>query len=208
MPYRLNKGIYSVRCRHPHCTFNAQLEIEENIMGMTESDVETEARKVVRDMAQVKHDSLLGRQHSLQNPELHRTSGTVQLAGAGPVQISPQPADSYMREFQKGDVILKEGDNASTVCEVLKGAAFPQRNRTHRYSIGDCFGVAALLPNHSRMTDVVAGTDKTKIAFYSLPELKKRDPRKASQVFTSVLEDTLRLIGEREPHLAEPRTAR
>jgi hypothetical protein len=206
MPYRLNKGIYSVRCRYPHCTFNAQLEIVENIMGMTESDVETEARKVVRDMAQVKHDSLLGRQHSLQNPELHRTSGTVQLAGAGPVQAAPQPQDSYMREFQKGDVILKEGDNASTVCEVLRGAAFPQRNRTHRYSIGDCFGVAALLPNHSRMTDVVAGVDRTKIAFYSLPELNKRDPRKASQVFSCVLEDTLRLIGEREAHAA-PRAA-
>jgi len=207
MPYRLNKGIYSVRCRHPHCTFNAQLEIVENIMGMTESDVETEARKVVRDMAQVKHDSLLGRQHSLQNPELHRTSGTVQLAGAGPVQAVQQPQDFYMREFQKGDVILKEGDNAATVCEVLRGAAFPQRNRTHRYSIGDCFGVAALLPNHSRMTDVVAGTDRTKIAFYSLPELNKRDPKKASQVFTSVLEDTLRLIGERETH-ADTRAVR
>jgi hypothetical protein len=200
MPYRLNKGVYSVRCRHPHCTFNAQLEIDENIMGMTESDVETEARKVARDMAQVKHDSLLGRQHSLQNPELHRASGSVQLAGAGPVQAAQQPQDSYIREFQKGDVILKEGDNAATVCEVLRGAAFPQRNRTHRYSIGDCFGVAALLPNHSRMTDVVAGADRTKIAFYSLPELNKRDPRKAGQVFTSVLEDTLRLIGERESH--------
>lgn len=207
MPYRLSKGTYSVRCRHPHCSFNDQLEIEENIMGMTESDVETEARKVARDMAQVKHDSLLGRQHSLQNPELRRTSGTVQLTGAGPVQVSQQPVDSYMREFQKGDVIFKEGDDATTVCEVLKGAAFPQRNRTHRYSIGDCFGVAALLPNHSRMTDVVAGTDRTRIAFYSLPELNKRDPRKASQVFTSVLEDTLRLIEELEHH-AEPRAAR
>jgi hypothetical protein len=57
------------------------------------------------------------------------------------------------------------------------------------------------------MTDVVAGTDRTKIAFYSLPELNKRDPRKASQVFTSVLEDTLRLIGEWRPH-AEPRAPR
>jgi len=207
MPYRLNKGVYSVRCRHPHCTFNAQLEIDDNIMGMTESDVETEARKVVRDMAQVKHDSLLGRQHSLQNPELHRVSGAVQLTGAGPVLPSHQPADSYTREFQKGDTILKEGDNAATVCEVLKGAAFPKRNTTHRYSIGDCFGVAALLPNHSRMSDVVAGSDRTKIAFYSLPELNKRDPKKASQVFACVMEDTLRLIGEREPH-PEPRSAR
>ena len=207
MPYRLNKGIYSVRCRQSHCTFNAQLEIEENIMGMTESDVETEVRKVVRDMAHVKHDSLHGRQHPLQNPEIRRVSGTVQLTGAGPVQASKQPPDSYMREFRKGDVILEEGDNAASVCEVLRGDAFPQRNRTHRYSIGDCFGVAALLPNHSRMTSVVAGTDRTRIAFYSLPQLHKRDPKKASQLFSRVLEDTIQLIGELEHH-AETRAAR
>jgi Cyclic nucleotide-binding domain len=207
MPYRLNKAIYSVRCRNPGCTFNAQLEIEENIMGMTESDVETEARKVARDMAQVKHDSLHGRHHSLLNPEIHRSSGTVQLVGAGPVQVSPEPPTSYVREYKKGEVILKEGDDAPCVCEVVKGAAFPRRNRNHRYVIGDCFGVAALLPNHSRMTDVVAGTDRTRIAFYSLPELNKRDPRKANQVFTRVLEDTLHLIGELERH-AEPSAAR
>ena len=200
MPYRLNKGIYSIRCRHTHCTFNVQLEIKENIMGMTESDVETEARKVVRDMAQVKHDSLHGRQHTLQNLEMRRASGTVQLTGAGPVQASRQPSDSYTREYQKGDVILKEGDDATSVCEVLKGAAFPQSNRTHRYSIGDCFGVAALLPHGSRMTDVVAGSDKTRIAFHSLAKLNKRDPRKANQVFTRVMEDTLQLIGELEHH--------
>jgi hypothetical protein len=198
MPYRLNKGIYSVRCRHPHCTFNAQLEIKENIMGMTESDVETEARKVARDMAQVKHDSLHGRHHSLVNPELRRASGTVQLTGAGPVQAAPEPLASHVQEYQKGEVILKEGDEAPWVCEVVKGAAFPRRNRTHRYMVGDCFGVAALLPNHIRMTDVVAGVDKTRIAFHSLTELNKMDPKKANQVFTRLLQDTLQLIGELE----------
>ena len=207
MPYRLNKGIYSVRCRHTHCTFNVQLEIKENIMGMTESDVETEARKMARDMAQVKHDSLHGRHHSLVNPEIRRASGTVQLAGAGTVQVSQEQRASYEREYRKGDVILKEGDDSPCVCEVVRGAAFPRRNRTHRYMIGDCFGVAALLPNHNRMTDVVAGTDRTRIAFYSLPELNKRDPRKANKVFTRVLEDTLQLIGELE-HRGEPSAAR
>jgi hypothetical protein len=86
MPYRLNKGIYAVRCRHPSCPFHAQLEIVEVIMGVTESDVETEARKLARDMAQVKHDSLHGRQHSLRNPKIRMVSGTIQLMGAGPAQ--------------------------------------------------------------------------------------------------------------------------
>lgn len=207
MPYRLNKAVYSVRCRHPRCTFNAQLEIEDNIMGMTESDVETEARKVARDMAHVKHDSLHGRHHTLSNPEIHRASGTVQITGAGPVLAAAEVPVSLVRDYQKGDVILKEGDEAPWVCEVVRGAAFPRRNRTHRYLVGDCFGVAALLPKHSRMTDIVAGVDKTRIAFYSLTELNKKDPRKANQVFTRVLEDTLQVIGELERQ-EEPSTAR
>jgi hypothetical protein len=172
-------------------------------MGMTESDVETEARKVAQDMARVKHDSLHGRQHALQNPEIRMVSGTVQLMGAGPVQNSPRQADSYVREFSRGDVIIKKGEDATSVCEVLRGLAYPLQNRRHRYSLGDCFGVAALLPNHSRMTDVVAGTDKTRIAFHRLQALNKHDPKKASRLLTAVIEDTLQLIGELEQD-AEP----
>jgi hypothetical protein len=198
MPYKLNKGVYLVRCRHPHCTFNMQLEIDENIMGMTEEDVETESRKFARDMAHVKHDSLHGRHHTLQSAEIRMVSGTIQLTGAGPVQTPQKRTDSYEKEFMKGDVIIKEGDDATVICEVLQGFAYPMRNRRHKYALGDCFGVAALLPKHSRMTDVVAGADKTKIGFYALPELNKRDPRKASLLLNRVIEDTLNVIGDLE----------
>jgi hypothetical protein len=207
MPYRLNKGVYAVRCRHPHCTFKEQLEIGETIMGMTESDVESEAMKVARDMAHVKHDSLHGRTHSLQNAEIRMVSGSIQLSGAGPVDASGRREDSYVREFMKGDVILKKGDSAAVVCEVLGGVAYPVQNKHHKYAPGDCFGVAALLRNHSRLTDVVAGVDRTKIGFYALPELNKRDPRKASQLLTSVIEDTLQVIGELEQHLEANRAS-
>ncbi len=198
MPYRLNKGVYGVRCKHPRCTFNATLEIDETIMGMTEQDVETEARKVARDMAHVKHDSLHGRDHALQNAEIRMVSGTIQLTGAGPVTAAQGRTDSFVREYRKGDVILKKGDDALFVCEVLQGMAYPLRNRRHRYSLGDCFGVAALLPNHSRMTDVVAGADRTRIGFYRLPELNRKDPRKASRIFNRVIEDTIQVLGEME----------
>jgi hypothetical protein len=198
MPYRLNKGIYSVRCRQPHCPFHAQLEIDETIMGMTESDVETEAMKVARGMAQVKHDSLHGRQHSLVKPEIRMVSGAVQLMGTDSMPAAPSQAGSYIREFSKGDVILKKGETATAVCEVLRGVAYPMLNRSHRYSLGDCFGVAALLPNKSRMTDVIAGIDKTRIAFHKLPDLNRRDPKKASRLLTRVIEDTLQVIGELE----------
>ena len=72
------------------------------------------------------------------------------------------------------------------------------RNKTHKYAQGDCFGVAALLPNRSRMADVIAGEDGTRIGFHALTELNKRDPRKANKLLTRVLEDTLQVIAELE----------
>ncbi len=206
MPYRLNKGVFEIRCRHNQCPFNAQLEIKENIMGMTETDVQTEAWKMAKDMAHIKHDSLhIGRGHPLENPEIRMISGSIQLTGAGPVNVpaGDRMEQLYVKEFMKGDVILKKGDNASAVCEVLKGAAYPTRNKHHRYKVGDCFGVAALLPKRARMTDVVAGEDKTRIGFYLLSDLNKKDPRKASQVLNRVIEDTLDVIGELEESSCE-----
>jgi hypothetical protein len=203
MPYRLNKGVFEVRCRHSGCTFNAQLEIKENLQGMTESDVQTEAWKMAKDMAHIKHDSLhIGRQHPLENPEIRMTSGSIQLTGAGPVHASSQErTEMLVREFMKGDVILKKGDSATAVCEVLKGAAYPVHNKQHRYKVGDCFGVAALLPKRSRMTDVVAGEDRTKIGFYLLADLSRKDPKKASLLLNRVIEDTLDVIGDLEESL-------
>lgn len=206
MPYRLHKGVFEVRCRHSSCPFNAQLEIKENLQGMTETDVQAEAWKMAKDMAHIKHDSLhIGRGHPLENPEIRMISGSVQLTGAGPVNVVQKPGDIYVKEFMKGDVILKKGDTATAVCEVLKGAAYPVRNKHHRYKVGDCFGVAALLPKRARMTDVVAGEDKTKIGFYLLSDLNKKDPKKASQVLNRVIEDTLDVIGELEEGLETDR---
>ena len=198
MPYRLNKGVYSVRCRHPHCTFNAQTKIDQAIMGMTESDVETEALKIARDMAMVHHDSIHGRQHSLHNPEIRRSSGSCQLVGAGPERAPRPQGEVGLREYSQGECILKEGEEADWVCEVLRGFAYPQRNMAHRYKTGDCFGAAALLPKHRRMTSVISGSDRTRIAFYNLIELNKSDPKKANSVFARVMEDTLQVIRELE----------
>ena len=198
MPYRLNKGVYSVRCRHPHCPFNAQMKIDQAIMGMMESDVETEARKLARDMAMVQHDSIRGRQHSLHNPEIRSASGSCQLVGAGPERAPRQHGEVGFREYAKGDCILKEGEEAAWVCEVLRGSAYPERNKSHHYGAGDCFGAAALLPKQSRMTSIIAGSDRMRVAFYNLMALNKSDPKKAKRVFARVMEDTLQVIRDLE----------
>jgi len=197
MPYRLNKGVYSVRCRAPHCPFNAQVKIDQAIMGMTQSDVEVEALKIARDMAMVQHDSIRSRSHSLHKPEIRRVSGSYQLMGAG--SHAPRPAgETVIREFARGERILTEGEEASCICEVLRGSAYPERNRTHRYRKGDCFGAAALLPGHRRMTSVIAGSVGTRIAFLNLPELNRSNPRRAGSVFVRVMEDTLQVIRDLE----------
>jgi hypothetical protein len=187
-----------VRCRHPHCTFDTKLVIEHNIMGMTKADVEAEALNTIKGMAMVKHDSLRVQKHSLRNPEIHKISGTYQLIGTGPGQILEDQPKVVFREFRKGETIIQKGEEANSVCEVLEGCAYPQRNKSHRYGAGDCFGAAALLTRQPRMASVISGKDKTKVAFYNFADLSRKDPKKARVLYNRVMEDTFRLIGELE----------
>jgi CRP-like cAMP-binding protein len=196
MPYRLVKGIYAVRCRHAQCPFHDQMKIDENIVGVTEEDVRTEAMKMARDQATVKHDSIYGRKHGLESPEIHMVSGVVQKLGPATSSEGAAQKGVTIRRFGKGAVILKKGDAASTVCEVLQGTAYPVTNKSHRYVAGDCFGVAALVPNHTRLSDVVAQSNGTTIAFYDLGDLRQNEPGRASSVVSRILDDTLRVVDE------------
>ncbi len=200
MPYKLKNGIYAVRCRYPRCTFNSQFEIKQNIMGMTEQDVEIEAKRIARDMALIKHDAIHATRHTLRNPEIRKVSGSYELIGPAHRSDSeagyavPSREDVFYKEYRRGEVILKKGDDATSVCEVVHGSAYPERNRAHRYRQGDCFGAAALLMKHRRTCDVVAGSDGTKVAFYNLIELSKSNPKKARELFGAVMEDTFKVI--------------
>jgi hypothetical protein len=197
MPYRLVKGIYSVRCRHPQCPFDDKIKVEHFISGVTEEDVRTEALKVARDQARVKHDSIFGRRnHGLESPEIRMVSGMVQkIPGGAPGQAGSTRGVQVLM-FNRGDVILKKGEAASTVCEVMAGSAYPVANPTHRYRVGDCFGVAALVANHRRMSDVIARENDTAVAFYDLADLRRSEPGRASRVVTQIVEDTLQVVDE------------
>jgi CRP-like cAMP-binding protein len=196
MPFRLVKGVYDVRCRHEHCPFNDHVKIEQEIMGVTEEDVRSEAHKVARDQAAVKHDSIYGRNHSLESPELRMSSGTILRLGTFAPEDAGSDSASEKRSFKKGEVILRRGEAASTVCEILAGSAYPLANKTHRYEVGDCFGVAALVPNQKRLSDVIAHSKSTLVAFYHLHDLRQSQPEKATRVVTQVMEDTLRVVDE------------
>ena len=200
MAYKLKNGIYAVRCRYPRCTFHSQFEIKQNIQGMTEQAVEIEAKRIARDMALIKHDAIHATRHTLRNPEIRKVSGSYELIGAqsnviGDAGYGPEGRDAvFYKEFQRGEVILRKGDDATSVCEVIHGSAYPERNRNYRYRHGDCFGAAALLAKRRRTCDVVAGSDGTKVAFYNLIELSKSNPKKARELFSAVMEDTFKVI--------------
>ena len=204
MPYKLKNGIYAVRCRYPRCSFHSQFEIKQNIMGMTEQDVEIEAKRIARDMALIKHDAIHATRHTLRNPEIRKVSGSYELIGPTPrsdaagSHATGTDEDVHYEEYRRGEVILKKGDDATSVCEVVRGSAYPERNRSHRYRAGDSFGAAALLNKHRRTCNVVAGSDGTKVAFYNLIGLSKNNPKKAREMFSAVMEDTFKVIQELE----------
>ncbi|OHD18878.1 MAG: hypothetical protein A2086_08325 [Spirochaetes bacterium GWD1_27_9] len=198
MAYKLKKGIFKVACKHPGCPFDAEIEITQNIMGMTEEDVEIEAKKIVKDMALIKHDAMFGTKHSLSSPTIRKTSGIFEAVGAKTTSLINQSEAVKYKEYKKGDKILKKGDIATTICEVVKGSAFVDKNKAHTYNVGDTFGAAALLINQTRTADIICGEDGTTIAFYNLKELSKKDPRKAKELYTEAMEDIFDVISEME----------
>jgi len=196
MPYNLKNGIFRVRCRYPGCSFHTEVTIGHKIMGMTEKDVEREAKNLAQDIGRTKHDAIYGTRHGLRNPEIRRVSGSYELIGSAK-ETGELREVSYL-EFDEGEVILHKGDQATTICEVVRGSAYPNHNSEHRYGVGDCFGASALLAHGSRTCDVIAAKDNTRVAFYNLIRLSKRNPQKASKLFQAVMEDTLAVIRDLE----------
>lgn len=198
MAYKLKKGVFKVDCKQPGCPFDYEFEINQNIMGVTEEDVESEAKKIARDMARIKHDSVYGSKHSLFNPTIRKVSGVYEAMGAKSPSIKYQSEATKYKEYKKGDMILQKGDIATTICEVVKGTAYVDKNKAHVYKVGDSFGAAALLVNQTRTADVIAGEDGTTIAFYNLKELNNKDPRKAKELYTEAMEDVFDVIQDME----------
>ncbi len=197
MGFKLKKAIFKVDCKHPNCPFNSEFTITQNIMGVTEDDVENEAKKLCLGMAKIKHDAVYGTKHQL-DPTIKKLSVLYEAIGAKTSTLVNQVEAVKYKDYKKGEVILKKGDIATTICEVVKGHAYVEKNPTHKYKTGDSFGAAALLVNQTRTTDIIAGEDNTTIAFYNLQELNKKDPRKAKELYTEAMEDIFNIIREME----------
>lgn len=198
MSFKLKEIVFRIRCTEPGCSFDNNISIKENLMGATESDIDIEAWKIAKNQAFIKHDSLFGRNHPLSNPEIRKVSGFYDRIGGGSLPITQFPVKPALsvptRTFAKGERIIRKGERATTVCEVVQGFAFNARRAEMVYRPGATFGSAALLQHKNRMADIMAGEDGTIIAFYDLRTLSKTEPVKARALYNEAMEDIFRVI--------------
>ena len=206
MAYVLRDGIFQVKCRQQGCPFKSEFKIGQTIMGATDKDCESEAMKIARNMAAIKHDAIYGRTHVLKDPIVRKIGGAYAAFGAGQAPgaapaarsvepgMSRPPGATAVKKYAKGEVILRKGDRASTVCEVISGAAYPENTTAIRYEAGRSFGAAGLLSNQERTGSVLADADGTVVAFYNMQEVSKTNPTKARELYNEVMEDTLHVI--------------
>jgi CRP-like cAMP-binding protein len=209
MSYRLKVGVFKVRCREPGCPFFSEFVVKENIMGATEADVDSEALKIARNLGFIKHDALYGRKHQLANPDVTKASATYERMGGGPVSHPAAPAAPAQREpavptrtYARGEVIIRKGESAVTVCEVVRGSALNEKLPDMVYKAGSTFGSAAIFRQKNRMADIVAGEDGTAIAFYNIRELSRTNPAKARELYDEAMEDLFHILGYLEDYAA------
>ena len=215
MSFKLKELVFKVRCRAPGCAFYHEIVVKENIMGATEADVDSEAMKIARDMAYLKHDATFGRNHALENPEISKISGSYEQLGASPTHPSPAAVHPHpapvaaapvvapgipTKTYQPGQTIIKKGQSASTVCEVVKGLAFNAKLPDMLYKPGATFGSSAIFRGKSRMADIVAGPEGATIAFYDLKEVMRTDPAKARELYNESLEDLFQIVQHLEDY--------
>jgi CRP-like cAMP-binding protein len=214
MSFRLKEAVFKVRCREPGCSFVSDFAVKENIMGATEADIDSEALKIARNLGFIKHDAILGRKHQLASPDVYKVSGTYEHIGpapaapsapaAAPGTASPAAAvgSAPVRTYRKGEIIIRQGDSATMVCEVLRGSAHNEKLPDLLYKVGTTFGAAAIFRQKNRMADIVAGEDGTAIAFYNLRELARSNPAKARVLYDEAMEDVFHVLRYYEEYAA------
>ncbi len=220
MSLKLKEITYQARCTVPGCAFNTEVTVKENIMGATEADIDSEAFKIAKNQAYIKHDALYGRKHPLSNPDIHKISSRYErfgavLADAVGVPAAPKPSNGGVTKvYAKGEEIIRRGESATTICEVIRGSAYNEKRPEKTYRTGATFGAAALFEQAHRLADIVAGEDNTTIAFYDMRLLAKTDAAKARELYNAAMDDIFDILtyleqysSSLEKQLAKAKTA-
>jgi hypothetical protein len=200
MSFKLKEAAYKVRCREPGCSFLSEFVVKENLMGVTEADVDSEATKIAKNLAYIKHDALHGRKHQLANPEIFKISSSYERIGgltADSVFTPPAqsaPARPSGRSFSRGETILAKNEGSAIVCEVVRGSAHNAGHPDMRYRAGAIVGSAPIFHQKSRPTDIIAAEDNTVVAFHDVMELNRSNPARARELYDRALDDVFLLL--------------
>lgn len=198
MAFRLKEVVFRVRCREEGCPFTSDFSVKEIIMGATQADVDSEALKIARDQGMTKHDAIYGRKHTMLNPEVHKVAGSYEQIGAAAPAGAGAPLrlerPTRVQRFERGERIVAKGERATTVCEVMRGAAVNEARPGIVYRPGSTFGAAALFEHRKRMASIVAAENDTLVGFYDMRELSKTDPAKAHELYNEAMEDIFNVL--------------
>lgn len=205
MGYKLKEALFRVRCREPGCPFVSDFSVKENLWGATEADVESEAWKLAKDLGITRHDAIHGKRHPMIDPDIHKIRSSYEVIGVTgqrrPALPSPRLGEAInTRRYDRGERIIAKGESATTVCEVVRGAAYNEHRPKLLYRPGATFGAAGLFENKRRMADIVAGENGTIIAFYDMRELWTSDREKAKELSNEAMEDIFRVLSWLEGH--------
>ena len=202
MSFKLKEAVYKIRSREPGCTFVSEFIVRENFMGVTEADVDSEAIKIAKNMAFIKHDALHGRKHQLANPEIFKVSSAYERIGgltAGSVftqQSGQAPAEQGIpgRAFRKGDLIMKKNEGSALVIEVLRGSVQNSGYPGLKSRPGAMVGSASVFHQKSRPVDIVAADENTAVTFHDMRELTRSNPARARELYDRALEDVFNVL--------------
>ncbi len=205
MSFRLKEAVFRIRCREPGCPFNSEFVVKENLMGVTEADIDSEALKIAKNLGFIKHDAMYGRKHQLVNPEIFKVGSSYERIG-GLMATEPTSSTNGDQErgrvFRRGEVIIRKAEDAAIACEVLRGSAFNAGHPGLKYKPGSIFGTAALFNQRARPADVLASEDDTAIAFHNVKELTKSNPPRARELYDRALEDIFHILVHLEGYSA------
>jgi hypothetical protein len=201
MVYKSKNLIFNVKCKKSKCKYNEKFEIDSGIMGKTEHEVEMTSKKIIVEIAKIKHDNLYKNDHSLIDYELEKVSCVCEAVNFKNIPIIIQDEAIVYKEFKKDEVIFSKDQITNCICEIVKGNAYSSKNKDKAYHIGENFGQSDLFINKTRIADIISGEDGTTAAFYNIKKLNEKDPLKAKELYSKSMDDVFEIISNLEEFL-------
>ena len=201
MLYKSKDLIFNLKCKKSKCKYNERFEIGSGIMGKTEHEVEVTSKKIISEIAKIKHDNLYKDDHLMKDFVIEKVSCICEAVNFKNIPIIIQDEAIVYKEFKKDEIIFSKDQISNCICEIVKGNAYSSKNKDKAYHVGDNFGPSDLIINKTRIADIISGEDGTTAAFYNIKKLNEKDPLKAKELYGKSIDDIFEIISNLEEFL-------